>query len=110
MSELTESQKRKLLALAKQIYAARDEVEEAYETALMSDAKTAVYFVWDRISNDKDIPEEARRELLPIIEAARTHLLSSSATTEYRAGRCSDQLSNLAVSLHDILVAYGVKS
>jgi hypothetical protein len=109
MSELTESQKRKLLALATQIDAARDEVEQAYETTLMSDAKTAVYFLWDGISNDKDIPEESRSKLLPIIEAARTHLLSSG-TTEFRAGRCSDQLSNLAVSLHHILVAYGVKN
>ena len=107
MSELPESQKRKLVALAKQIAAAKEEVEEAYETTMMSDAKTAVYFLWEEISNGKDIPEEVRLKLLPIIQAARTYLLSSG-TTESRAGRCSDQLLNLAISLRQILVAYGV--
>lgn len=94
MTRLTKNQRDKLLQLCKQISTVQDDVWDAYETTLMSDAKSSVYELWLALNSDKDIPDNIKRDLFVIFDAARSFIIGEGTTYE----RSQKSHSELAVA------------
>lgn len=96
-NQFSPEQIQKIQLIASAISQAIDDVIEAGETSLMSDAKQSVFLAFEAVKNDTIIPEQIRNHILAFLDDARSHIIgarSESSSTAY--GRASASQSNLA--------------
>jgi hypothetical protein len=89
---MCEEQRKKLDQIIQQLKNAQSEVEEAYETTMMSDAKWAVSRLCDDLKKDESIDPSIKSQILPYFEAAYSAILGLESTYK-RAGMCGDKLN-----------------
>ncbi|MEG4507023.1 hypothetical protein QUA81_25530 [Microcoleus sp. F6_B4] len=99
---MSEEQRKKLHQILQQLSNARSEVQEAYETTMMSDAKWAVSSLCDDLKKDESIDPSIKSDLMPYFEAAYSAILAG-ASTHTRAGSCGDKLNEAASCIREIL-------
>ncbi|MEG4271388.1 MULTISPECIES: hypothetical protein [unclassified Microcoleus] len=99
---MSEEQRKKLHQILQQLSNAQSEVEEAYETTMMSDAKSALSSLCHDLKKDESIDPSIKSELLPYFEAARSAILAGASTHE-RAGSCNDKLNEAESCIIKIL-------
>ena len=102
MNGLTEYQKGKLSRLSKQISIVKEDVWDAFETSIMSDAKSSVYRLWSDVKDDQDIPENIKKDLFSLLDAARSFLIGEGTTSE-RSQKAHSKLADAERYLKDIL-------
>ncbi|MEG3843488.1 hypothetical protein [Microcoleus sp. herbarium14] len=99
---MSEEQRKKLHQILQQLNNAQSEVQEAYETTMMSDAKWALSSLCDDLKKDESIDPSIKSQLMPYFEAARSAILSP-ASTHKRAGSCGDKLNEAESCIREIL-------
>lgn len=102
MNGLTEHQKDKISRLYKQISTAADEVWYAFETSIMSDAKSSVYQLWYAVKDDEILPENIRKDLFSILDAALSYIAGGGTSYE-RSQKAHSELGVAERYLKDIL-------
>ncbi|MEG3938571.1 hypothetical protein QT995_10445 [Microcoleus sp. S36b_A3] len=99
---MSEEQRKKLHQILQQLNNAQSEVQEAYETTMMSDAKWALSSLCDDLKKDESIDPSIKSQLMPYFETARSAILSP-ASTHKRAGSCGDKLNEAESCIREIL-------
>ncbi|WP_293332745.1 MULTISPECIES: hypothetical protein [unclassified Microcoleus] len=99
---MCEEQRKKLHQIIQQLKNAQSEVEEAYETTMMSDAKWAVSRLCDNLKKDESIDPSIKSQILPYFEAAHSAILGLESTYK-RAGMCGDKLNEAESCIIKIL-------
>ncbi len=102
MNGLTQQQKDRISRLSKQISTAKDEVWYAFETTMMSDAKSFVYELWSAVKDDEDIPASIKKDLFSILDTARSYLIGEGTTYD-RSQKAHAELAVAERYLKDIL-------
>jgi exonuclease VII small subunit len=102
MNVMCEEQRKKLHQIIQQLKNAQSEVEEAYETTMMSDAKWAVSRLCDNLKKDESIDPSIKSQILPYFEAAHSAILGLESTYK-RAGMCGDKLNEAESCIIKIL-------
>ncbi|MEG4808431.1 hypothetical protein QUA82_12365 [Microcoleus sp. F8-D3] len=98
----SEEQRKKLHQILQQLNNAQAEVQEAYETTMMSDAKWAVSSLCDDLKKDESIDPSIKSQLMPYFEAARSAIIAGESTYK-RAGSCGDKLNEAEYCIREIL-------
>ncbi|MCC3592494.1 hypothetical protein [Microcoleus sp. PH2017_28_MFU_U_A] len=99
---MCEEQRKKIDQIIQQLKNAQSEVQEAYETTMMSDAKWAVSSLCDDFKKNESIDPSIKSQLMPYFEAAHSAILSSESTHK-RAGICGDKLNEAESCIIKIL-------
>ncbi|WP_293359205.1 MULTISPECIES: hypothetical protein [unclassified Microcoleus] len=99
---MCEEQRKKMHQIIQQLKNAQSEVEEAYETTMMSDAKWAVSRLCDNLKKDESIDPSMKSQILPYFEAAHSAILGLESTYK-RAGMCGDKLNEAESCIIKIL-------
>lgn len=104
MPTLTQTQIDWLTELTRRIQKTMDEVWYAYETAIMSDAKTDVSLLEDYVRENQVLPAALTAELMSFFGAATPAIIhSSNGTCQQRAGRASYLLAQAEKRIQEVL-------
>jgi hypothetical protein len=108
MPNLTPTEAAWLRDLARRVAATMDSAWDAYETGLMSDAKSDVSALADHVQANTVLPAALTAALLPLFTAAKEGIqYSSTGTAEQRAMRAHHALGVAGRQLAALLAGDG---
>ncbi|HEY9613020.1 hypothetical protein [Allocoleopsis sp.] len=82
MHNFTDTQLTRVSELLQQIRVAQDDVWDAFETSLMSDAKSSVYRIVSEVEKDVILPEQVKQEVLSIAKEAWDAIVGGGSTEQ----------------------------
>lgn len=103
MPTLSAVQVAKAADLAVQIEWVMRDVWEAFDTSIMSDAKSAVYQIQKAVTEDTILPEQVKAELLDYVNSAWLAIVGEG-TTWHRAQSSHEQLAYAERYVKELIV------